>query len=70
MVADRALYSPDDVDAAAARRAQHSLLRFRGALGTRDVRRFWSLEIGAGAPQAAPRSADPDLSRVVPNAVD
>ena len=32
MVAERALYGPDDVDAASARRAQHSLMRFRRAL--------------------------------------
>jgi transglutaminase-like putative cysteine protease len=56
MVADRAFYSPDDVDAASGRRAHHSLLRCRRALRNRDVRQFWSREIGAGAPRAAPRA--------------
>jgi transglutaminase-like putative cysteine protease len=56
LVADHALYSPDDLDAASARRAQHSLMRCRRALRNRDVRKFWSLEMAAGAPKAAPRS--------------
>jgi hypothetical protein len=55
VVAERALYDPDDVDAPSARRAQHSLMRFRRALRYREIFRFWSREMGAVAPTLAPR---------------
>jgi transglutaminase-like putative cysteine protease len=56
MVAERALYDPDDLDAASAHRAQHSLMRFRRALRNREIKQFWSLEIAAGMPTPAPRA--------------
>jgi transglutaminase-like putative cysteine protease len=55
MVAERALYDPDGVDAPSARRAQQGLSRFRRALRNREISRFWSLGIGAGMPTPAPR---------------
>ena len=55
MVAERALYDPDDVDVPSARRAQQGLTRFRRALRNREISRRWLLEIGAGKPTAAPR---------------
>jgi len=55
VVAERALYDPEDVDAPSARRAQHSLTRFRRALRNREISQFWSVEIGAGTPIPAPR---------------
>jgi transglutaminase-like putative cysteine protease len=53
MVAERALYDPDDVDAPSARRAQQGLTRFRRALRNREISRRWLLEIGAGVPTSA-----------------
>jgi hypothetical protein len=62
MVAERALYDPDDVDAASARRAHQSLMRFRRALRNREIKQFWTLEIGAGSPYTSPASAHPHIS--------
>jgi transglutaminase-like putative cysteine protease len=53
MVAERALYDPDDVDAPSARRAQHSLMRCRRALRNREISSFWSREMGAATPAPA-----------------
>jgi hypothetical protein len=54
MVAERALYDPDDVDVPSARRAQQGLTRFRRALRNREISESWSREIGAGVPASAP----------------
>jgi len=53
MVAERALYDPDAVDGPSARRAQHSLMRFRRALRNREISRIWSLEMGVATPTPA-----------------
>jgi transglutaminase-like putative cysteine protease len=53
VVAERALYDPDDVDAPSARRAQHSLMRCRRALRDREISRFWARAMGAATPAPA-----------------
>jgi transglutaminase-like putative cysteine protease len=68
MVAERALYDPDEVDAPSARRAQQGLTRFRRALRNREISQFWSLEIGTGVPTPAPRvPARADVTRNAPD---
>jgi hypothetical protein len=62
VVAERALYDPAAVDAPSARRAQHSLMRFRRGLRNRQISRIWSLEMGAATP--APATSAPAHTHV------